>query len=395
MFRFQNVFRHNSQRLYRLLHHQTVKTVIFSSIAVSYTQYQLSTVHCDPAPQLLLPPTVLEEKETLILVKNEISLLPETDASSFLHDAWYSLMNRTSRALRNLGKAVTYMERIFSYMLYGAPLVGLVPANYFLGSSIPELENMTWGYLTWALQRLGPCFVKLAQWASTRPDVFPPALITHLEELQDKVKAVYPFALIEDTLTEAFGENWKDVLLLDPIPIGTGSVAQVFKGILTQKDLKNPEHLEKIEVAIKMIHPHVEHLIKLDMELFNHFANFLDLFPSLELLSLGESCREFSVAMKQQLDLRFEANHLISFTKKFVHEKWAVFPKPIEGFITKNVLIETLMEGTPINYFMKLSDDVSTKMKTLKMKLSDLGCRLILKMIFFDNYIHGDLHPGK
>ena len=28
------------------------------------------------------------------------------------------------------------------------------------------------------------------------------------------------------------------------------------------------------------------------------------------------------------------------------------------------------------------------------MKISDLGCRLILKMVFFDNFIHGDLHPG-
>ena len=84
----------------------------------------------------------------------------------------------------------------------------------------------------------------------------------------------------------------------------------------------------------------------------------------------------------------------MKFTKQFANENWAVFPKPIEGFVTKNVLVETLMDGTPINYFMKLSDELGSQTIKLKKKLSDLGCRLILKMVFFYNYIHGDLHPG-
>ena len=128
-----------------------------------------------------------------------------------------------------------------------------------------------------------------------------------------------------------------------------------------------------------MIHPHLEKMIKTDMELFLMAASLTDHFPSLEILALKETCQQFAQSMNQQMDLRVEASHLMKFTKQFANENWAVFPKPIEGFVTKNVLVETLMDGTPINYFMKLSD---------------LGCRLILKMVFFDNYIHGDLHPG-
>jgi predicted unusual protein kinase regulating ubiquinone biosynthesis (AarF/ABC1/UbiB family) len=30
----------------------------------------------------------------------------------------------------------------------------------------------------------------------------------------------------------------------------------------------------------------------------------------------------------------------------------------------------------------------------LKLKLSDLGCYSVIKMIFFDNLVHGDMHPG-
>ena len=47
-----------------------------------------------------------------------------------------------------------------------------------------------------------------------------------------------------------------------------------------------------------------------------------------------------------------------------------------------------------MNYFMNLPSEIGSAAHKLKLKLSDLGCRLILKMVFFDNYIHGDLHPG-
>lgn len=65
--------------------------------------------------------------------------------------------------------------------------------------------------------------------------------------------------------------------------IGAGCVAQVFKGSLTDKktDTKQP-------VAIKLIHPHVENMIKTDMELLGFFASFIDKFESLKILSLGK-----------------------------------------------------------------------------------------------------------
>lgn len=388
MFRLHAV-RSNLRYLQRqFAHDKVLKTTLATSVGLSYMHYSINQASCDFVQVVPEVPKVVEIIESKIeVIKNEI------ESAGYFTSMWNSLVSQAGTALKNIGKAVQYMERIFTYMLFGAPLVGLVPANYFLGTRVPELENMTWGYLVWALQQLGPCFVKMAQWASTRPDIFPPNLIARLEALQDDVKVFHPFSTVEKTLSEAFGDDWQDKLIIEPKPVGTGSVAQVFKGFLKKFNEKTQTE-EKVQVAVKMIHPHVEKLIRVDMELFNHFANCLDYFPSLEILSLGESCREFSEVMNVQLDLRKEASHLVKFTKKFMNEKWAVFPAPVEGWVTKNVILETLMEGTPISYYMKLSDDLSEKTKKLKMKLSDLGCRLIIKMIFFDNFIHGDLHPG-
>ncbi len=265
------------------------------------------------------------------------------------------------------------------------PLAGLVPLSYVY----PPAEDITWDYATWAITQLGPCFIKMAQWVSTRPDLFPPKLIKRIECLQNDVKVNYSFAIVENTLSDAFGVDWKSKLTLDPKPLGAGSVAQVFRGTLHKAN-------KSIDVAVKMIHPHVAELVKTDMELLTHLANFFDRFPSLEILSLGESCREFADVMNEQLDLTVEGKNLTKFTKKFAHEKWVEFPAPVDGFVTKNVLVETLMEGVSVSKYMKMAaEHKGDAVDKLKLKLSDLGCRLILKMIFFDNFIHGDLHPGE
>lgn len=57
------------------------------------------------------------------------------------------------------------------------------------------------------------------------------------------------------------------------------------------------------------------------------------------------------------------------------------------------------MEGKSIvTYMRSLQDSVGEEVDGAAMKLkrvlSDLGARAMIKMIFFDNFVHGDMHPG-
>ena len=57
-----------------------------------------------------------------------------------------------------------------------------------------------------------------------------------------------------------------------------------------------------------------------------------------------------------------------------------------------------ILLGKPVSEYMKMCNDPALQndvvLMKLKNKLSDLCVRTLVKMIFFDNFIHGDLHPG-
>jgi len=213
------------------------------------------------------------------------------------------------------------------------------------------------------------------------------------------------------------GKEWRKTIKIDPSPIGCGCVAQVFKGetmqdttytgVDTATSAGSTASTAKMQrvipkgtaVAVKMIHPHVERLVRQDMELLGNIGNLMDQFASLEIISLGDMIREFGSNLYKQLDLRVEGHHLKKFHRNFFEdESWAEFPRPVDQLTHRNVLVETLMTGKPISEYMRQTGDSTlpedVALRKIQSKLSDLCTRTLVKMIFFDNYIHGDLHPG-
>ena len=90
--------------------------------------------------------------------------------------------------------------------------------------------------------------------------------------------------------------------------------------------------------------------------------------------------------MRDQMDLRIEARNLERFTANFGKERDVdvVFPVPV--LVRPDVLVETYVEGRPINTFTTDATDAATKRR-----IADAGCQLVLKMVFTHNFIHADL----
>lgn len=149
---------------------------------------------------------------------------------------------------------------------------------------------------------LSPPFA--GQWASTRPDLFPPDFCEALCRLHDGVGS-HPLAdarqLIEAELGAPLGQLF---CVLNPLPLGTGSIAQVYEAVLCPPgaateascQLRPPTRAEVAtareegrHVAVKVQHPGVRGRITQDLRLMHRAVAVVSLAaPSTHWFALRE-----------------------------------------------------------------------------------------------------------
>ena len=231
------------------------------------------------------------------------------------------------------------------------------------------------------VERSGAAVIKLMQWAGSRPDLFGHDFCAVFGKLQDDTTP-HSLAHTEKQLRKAFGTDWKDRIEVGEI-LGSGCIGQVYRG-------KTPDG----DVAVKVLHPNVDGDIEADLDLMRasvRVAEHLPFLDGLRWLDLPGVVEEFATLLRSQLDLRNEAKNLERFNVNFRDSTSIVFPKLIEGFApTRDVLVETFCDGEPILKFAKANRDNQEALS----KLCFDGIEAVCQMIFLDNFMHGDLHPG-
>ena len=169
----------------------------------------------------------------------------------------FSTMERITSVLKVLKKKLKNMMmviiRCFHLMYYFSPAICASP---LLLKRDKEVNRWWWALLRDCIRKSGPLSTKLAQWISTRPDLFPLSLCKNLDDLQSNASQ-HNWTETEKSLKLAFGDNWRDILHIDgenfldrktksfsPVVLGSGCVAQVLRG-----------KLDGSPVAVKIIHP--------------------------------------------------------------------------------------------------------------------------------------------
>ncbi|KAJ3516360.1 hypothetical protein NLJ89_g1175 [Agrocybe chaxingu] len=288
-----------------------------------------------------------------------------------------------------------------------------------VGKADKALAGDRWGAVWWygllvsRMQAAGPTFIKLAQWAASRADIFPSLLCERLGSLHSR-GTPHPLghtkAVIEDVFQRPFDQVFES---FDEKPIGSGAIAQVYRATLKQ-DLIPPSYLgprrsrktaagplgpvilqdplpsvPTASVAIKVLHPNVSKTISRDLRIMSFFARCINLLPGMQWISLPEEVDVFGSMMRQQLDLRHEADNLLAFESHFSPRRVPVnFPRPLKIWSAKDLLIEEYMNALPLEAFLRngggpYDDEVAT-----------LGLDAFLNMLLLDNFVHSDLHPG-
>ena len=247
--------------------------------------------------------------------------------------------------------------------------IWVLQERHRIRNNLPSKSTWWPHYLTWSFEMAGPAFTKLGQWASSRSDLFPSVVIAVLSKLQENVRS-HSFRQTELIIQDQYGLSIQDLFAsFDKTPIGTGAIAQVYRA-----KLKASGH----DVAVKVLHPGVDTAIEIDLWIMLTVANVINLLPGAEWLSLPEEIQVFSQMMKNQLDLKIEAQHLSKFNEHFEKENGVKFPSPLIYLSRRQVLVESFENGIPIIRFLQQSTPFNNDLGKLGMQFFLVSSTLIL-----------------
>ncbi|HMK34089.1 MAG TPA: AarF/UbiB family protein [Desulfomonilaceae bacterium] len=230
------------------------------------------------------------------------------------------------------------------------------------------------------LEDLGPTFVKLGQFLSTRPDILPNEYIQGLGRLQSEVKS-FPYEHVREVIVSEFGAEPSDLFsAFDPEPLAAASIGQVHRAALQ----------DGRPVVVKVQRPGVRESAMTDLQALGEIAKFLQNHTEMgELYGIGDIFQEFRYSLLRELDYQKERLNLMTLARNLEGFDKIVVPNPVDDYSTERVLTMDFVEGRKITSLFE-----ADKVNVDTGQLLEETFRAYLKQILVDGFFHADPHPG-
>jgi ubiquinone biosynthesis protein len=226
------------------------------------------------------------------------------------------------------------------------------------------------------LPKMGPAFVKLGQFISTRHDLVHHIICHELEHLQDKAPTI-SFSKIKKILVQELSTTY-DNIDIDPTPIAAASIAQVHRGRIVIKGIQK-------DVAIKILRPNIRKKFLENIDMMMSIASFINRFINpAKKLRLEEVVGVIAETAKSELDMRIEASAADKLRYNSKGREGMYIPKVFWDYITKSVLVMEWIDGRKIT---ALNVDEG---KDIAQKLA----YNFFHQAYVDGFFHADIHPG-
>lgn len=230
-----------------------------------------------------------------------------------------------------------------------------------------------------ALEELGPTFMKLGQFLSTRTDLLPPSWTEPLAKLQNSAPAM-PFESIRRIVESEAGVPMEDWLMyMEEVPLGAASIGQVHRAALK----------DGTEVAIKIRRPGIEPVIRNDLSILRQLASLAERNSELaRQVSLKAIIDDFAAALSREMNYRMEAHEAIGM-RESMKDKRIYVPSVFLDWTTERMLVMEYVNGAPLR-----GDVVQGMEQEERQALARSLSETILRQVFIEGIFHADPHPG-
>lgn len=285
--------------------------------------------------------------------------------------------------LRTIARLGRFKDIVFTLIRYGfddlvqrldLPGTGVIKRIEKAGRELDTYER-----IRYALEELGPTFVKFGQIMSLRPDLLPPPLIRELSRLQDEV-APEEFDTIKPALQQSLGQDLTEIFsAFDEKSFASASLSQVHKGVLRELGRS---------VAVKVQRPGIRRKVELDLDILETLVNRLnERSEDLRVYDLPNLVRIIRRNLLRELDFTREARNMKIARSAMDEEEGIYIPEAYDEYCREQVLVMEYLEGTKLKDLEALPRDDAEI-------LAKQGLNAAIKQILEDGFFHADPHPG-
>ena len=225
---------------------------------------------------------------------------------------------------------------------------------------------------------LGPVYIKLGQWLSSRADILPQPYLEELSKLQDSVPSA-PFDQVRPIIEKDLGSIDEKFDYIDSNPISGASLGQVYRGSISGQ-----------QIAVKVKRPGIEKIVAKDLLVLKKVLplalRFVD--PNLR-YSAKAMLSQFIETIHEEMDYKNEVQNLKRIKADMAGSNNVIVPSVYDDYSSKNVLTMEYLPGIKVTNVQAL-DEKGIDRERLVIDVHKVFFTMLLKHSVF----HADPHPG-
>ncbi|MDN4595423.1 ABC1 kinase family protein [Polycladomyces subterraneus] len=315
---------------------------------------------------------VLEDSEEKTVVKGETFTAEEKEK---IWQEIRGMRNSITKGGRFRSIAKVLAKHGLLYLLSDRKMFRWFPGKLVSPEEDRELHQIG-RRLRLAFEELGPTFIKLGQVLVTRQELIPEPITAELVKLLDEIPPM-PFRYIAVVLDDELPDGLETFEWIDPEPIGSASLAQVYRARLKDGRM----------CAVKVVRPNVEKLFQTDIDVIRKWVRRLHKLlppPLAAVVDLPGLVDDYYSSSMNELDMRVEARNMEEHGR--IGEEFETIGVPEVYHAFRSVLIMEYVEGWNLKEFPV---DFFTFEERFE-RMMDLAHYYI--KTFSEGYYHADPH---